>query len=379
MKKLDNFLQQAKKEQIIDDDILHKLQEFDKKQNSNKGTNIFINVIGFFGVSAILLGLILIISHNWQEIPDIIKISLYLFSLLSFHLLAIKIFRNYPKLSTLLHFLGAGYIIAGIGLIAQIYNLSSSDGKAFLLWFVMIIPLTFILRNRLIGAMSILVFYLWLNTYLDYYNYYNSTPTIMFYYSIFAVNFIVISKLFKPANDCFAYLKIIGIITLSIIIIIMGFSHNFLSINDLKFSLHPLVLAILIFNFSILAYLMRKNLKENLILSALLAIITILPLLTLTISLKENFMIISVLYWLIHFLFGAFFIYIGIIKSSNSNVNFGVWYITLAIIIRFLDIVNTMLKTGMMFVILGSILLLIAYLTEKYRKILINKYINKIS
>ena len=135
LKKLDNFLLQAKEEKVINSQICRDLQEFATKNNSRSSVNTFISIIGFIGAMAIVGGIILIISHNWWKIPNIVKILTYISILIFIHIGGILARKTYQKISSLLHFIGAGYVLAGIGLVAQIYNLSSTDGRAFLLWF----------------------------------------------------------------------------------------------------------------------------------------------------------------------------------------------------------------------------------------------------
>jgi uncharacterized membrane protein len=375
LKKLDLFLLQAKEKKVIDSEIYKDLQEFATKSNSISSTNIFINIIGFIGALAIIGGIILIISHNWWKISNITKISTYISVLIFIHIAGIFIREKYPKISSLLHFIGAGYVLAGIGLIAQIYNLSNTDGRAFLLWFIMILPMALILKHKWIGVMSIFSFYLWINIFLKQNNYYNDLINIIFYLGIFATNLIVIPKLLNSFNDCFSHIKAIGAIIIAIIICAMGFIHEISHRNiGLEISLHPIVTLILIFNIISLFYFIiieqraRLIFVFNTILSLLLMITIFLPLFIG----KENLPI-SIIYWILHFSFGIFLIYHGGLQINTTYINSGIWYIVIGIMLRFIDIIGTMLFSGTIFVLFGAILLIIAFLSEKFRKKLIIK------
>ncbi len=377
LKKLDNFLLQAKEKNIIDANLYKDLQEFAVKSNNKSSINIFIAAIGFLGALAMLAGLILMVSHNWWQISNIIKISSYILGLILFHIAGIAIKNQYPKMSEILHFLGAGYILTGIGLVAQIYNLSSSDGKAFFLWFIMILPMAIILKHRWIGMMSMFSFYLWLNIYLKHHGYYYNSINAILYFTIFATNLILVPKLLNSLNNCFDHMKVIGAIAIAIIIAIMGFSHEIIrhSRDNPIISFHWIVTLILIFNFIVLLHFIIKEQREksvfgfDTVLSILLIIATLLPLF----AGKENLMIISILYWMLHFLFGGFLIYQGGLKANTTYINCGIWYIAIGIFIRFVDIVGTMLFSGSMFILFGLILLTLAFLAEKFRRTLIIK------
>ena len=258
LKKLDRFLLQANKQNIIDDNLCKDLQEFAIKSNNKSSINTVIGAIGFFGALTTMQGLMLIVSHNWWKITDFVKISTYIISLIAFHIAGIAMKNKYPRISESLHFLGAGYVLAGIGLVAQIYNLSSTDGSAFLLWFLMIVPMAIILRNQWIGAMSVFSFYLWLNIYLEHYGYYKHSINIIFYFTIFSINLILIPRLLNSFNNCFDHLRVIGATAIAAIIVIMGFSHEIMrySHNHL-ISFHWIVTLLLIFNF-IFLYIYQK-------------------------------------------------------------------------------------------------------------------------
>ena len=86
-----------------------------------------------------------------------------------------------------------------------------------------------------------------------------------------------------------------------------------------------------------------------------------------------NQILTSILYSFVWFVgFGAM-IYRGEMERSKTMINIGTWCIMIGLIARFFDYFRTMLFTGSMFILFGVVLILIAYLGEKYRKNLINK------
>jgi uncharacterized membrane protein len=85
------------------------------------------------------LGIILLISANWQALPPWVKILGFLALFSACHGSAIWIRlsgRPWEKTAEALHFMGAGLFLAGVGLIAQIYHLNARPPNGVLLWWV---------------------------------------------------------------------------------------------------------------------------------------------------------------------------------------------------------------------------------------------------
>jgi uncharacterized membrane protein len=374
-KKINNFLQRAKKEEVIGQDAYEKLFDYNNKESSESGANLFVMSVGLIGALAVIFGVVLIISHNWWKISDAVKIMAYVTTLAGVHLVAVKISKNYPRISSILHFIGAAYVLAGIGLIAQIYHLSSTDGKAFLVWFILIAPLAIILKSNWIANLSGVAFFGWVFKFLPAHGFIDSLFEFVFHSMILSVWLIIFAKVCKT-EKYLKHLKIFGFITVLTLVIIMGFSHEILRhagrLVDIK--IHSLIWVILGFNIISLAYLSKlgKSLYDIRLSALLIAAIVFTAFTNM-----QNLIILSAIYWLIGFLFGALFVVQGSLTNDKTLINIGTWYIILGVITRFIDIVGTMLFTGYMFIIFGILLVGIAFLGEKYRKNLIDKISKK--
>lgn len=379
VKKLNSFLLDAKSENVISEETYQNIKKFSDNRASKSGVNSFVASISGVGGFAIILGLILIVSHNWREISDFTKIAVYALTLVGFHAVGILLSKNYPKTSSAFHFIGAGYVIAGIGLVAQIYHLSSEDGKSFLLWFAMICPIAILLKNKWIGAMSAFAFYWWVGAHIEFYNAneINSLTNCVIYFTAFALNLILIPKIFERINNpCFNFVKIFGIFNIAVLMISLGFLHNIklFPLGEPK-PIPLMIMAMLVVNILALSYIFVTRKKEdddgfyskNFLFLFLITQIIPLGLQTSTIS------AISFIYWILAASFGFILIYQGSIYRSISKVNFGVRYLLLFAIIRFIDLFGSMLTNGVAFIIFGAVLIGIAFLAEKYRKNLINK------
>ena len=138
-KKISSFINEASKAKIIDKSTKIKLQKFAEKYDY-KSILSFLKIIGFCGAISIILGLILLIGENWDEIPNIVKFCSYISSIIGLYVSAFLLQNNYEKISQIIYFIIAGLMIAGIGLIAQIFHLTSENGEAFLSLFLLTIP-----------------------------------------------------------------------------------------------------------------------------------------------------------------------------------------------------------------------------------------------
>lgn len=139
-KKLDVWLDNG----LISAEQYKKIEAFE--QNHKKPV-----VIGsLLGLSffCIALGIISLISANWEVIPAYIKLSLDILILIGVTIGAIY-FHNKEKNNFFegMLILYAGLVLASIGLIAQIYQLQSDGMKAVLLWTILVFPAVLITRK----------------------------------------------------------------------------------------------------------------------------------------------------------------------------------------------------------------------------------------
>lgn len=379
IKKINIFLNDAFSEGVIDQDTKQKLDNF-AKNYKGKSISSFLNIIVFFGGFIIILGLIMVISKNWNQFSNFAKISTYITLLIGFNILAYMLQKTSPITSRIIYFIIAGYILAGIGLIAQIFHLNIEIDEAFLLWFFMILPMAILLRHGWIGAMAMLSFYYWtsINANDNFYNYEkNFQNKLLFYTTIFS-SMILISRSLTTLKHSFEKLKYFGYFSLGFVTFFMSFSHKIFSEQSSKISpsLHPITIAIIAFNIICLTNncikVFRKRAKFLDVVQTPEFIIILLNIFSLFVF-TNRYIMTSILYSLVWFVGFGLMIYRGEIEKNKTMINVGIWCIMIGIIARFIDLIGTMLFTGSMFILFGTILILIAFLAEKYRKNLINK------
>ena len=124
----------------------------------------FLVILSIIGGIMVTAGIILLVSSNWDDIPHFVKLVCGVSLLCLAHWGGWKLGgdRGYPTASAALHLVGAGLFLANIGLVGQIYNLSSRPPNAVLLWCVGIAPLPWILRSRAQMILSLGAFGVWI-------------------------------------------------------------------------------------------------------------------------------------------------------------------------------------------------------------------------
>ncbi len=130
-------------------------------------TRSFLTVISLVGAVLMSAGVILLISANWDEIPDGLKITSGLLLLVGAHAGGWWLRDRsgaYPRAGQALYLVGALLFLANIALLGQIYHLSSRLPNAFLAWWLGIAPLPWILKSRALNVVSLLALGIWFGT-----------------------------------------------------------------------------------------------------------------------------------------------------------------------------------------------------------------------
>ncbi|RJQ32685.1 MAG: DUF2157 domain-containing protein [Actinobacteria bacterium] len=127
------------------------------------------------------LGILIILAANWDSIGRFVKLGLSFFSLIAFYSAGyfLKFRKDMPKLGNALFFIGAVLFGGTIFLIGQIYNIQSNLSTGYLIWFLGIIPLVYLLRSKLIGILSVLVYIAFIIA-ISSSNYFGSEHTALF-------------------------------------------------------------------------------------------------------------------------------------------------------------------------------------------------------
>jgi uncharacterized membrane protein len=159
----------AESKSWIDDEIISNEQfkkilvNYDESENKKNSLGYYLLVSFsalFFGVACMLL-----MSHNWDDIPNNIKtISLFLFTL-SLNLLgAHKFVKGKEQLGSVILLFGSLMLGVSIMLIAQIYHLGDYYPDGIYWWAMGVFPMLILTRNRYIGLLVVCLSTLWMIT-----------------------------------------------------------------------------------------------------------------------------------------------------------------------------------------------------------------------
>jgi len=147
----------------------------------------FLTIISIVGAVLIAAGIALLISAHWNEIPHGVKIAGGLALMLGFHAggwWMREVQEKYRKTGEALHFVGSCLFLANIALIGQIYNIVSRPSNAFLLWWIGIAALPWLLRSKAQHILLLLAFGIWFGLEVNEHGgliYCNSEQQILLY------------------------------------------------------------------------------------------------------------------------------------------------------------------------------------------------------
>lgn len=130
-----------------------------------EGGGRFIAVLGAVGGGLLLAGVCLLISANWQEIGDWVKIGGVVALLAGAHAAGWRLKVSpglYPKTGDAFFMIGAGLLMAGIALVSQIFHLNSRPASGVLFWWLGIAAVPWLARSKGAQAVSLLAFLVWL-------------------------------------------------------------------------------------------------------------------------------------------------------------------------------------------------------------------------
>lgn len=118
-----------------------------------------------FTIGGVLLGggVISFVAANWEAIPTPIKLALLFFALISFHALGFWLWQthNWRRLGHALIFCGCLVFGANIGLIAQIFQISSNWYGGFGAWALGSVVMAWAVRSWIIGVLALGTSFIW--------------------------------------------------------------------------------------------------------------------------------------------------------------------------------------------------------------------------
>ena len=178
--------------QVITEETAQRIKDYYKGQPSQSSNRLFI-VFAILGSLLVGLGIVLILAHNWDELPKGAKLAVG-----SLPLLAAQILAGYvvvKKLEGAAWREGAGTflffaIAISISIVSQVYNIEGDLDGFLLTWMCLALPIAYVLRSSFASLLLILGI-TWYACEVGYFNYPNTNApaywillvlTLPFYY-----------------------------------------------------------------------------------------------------------------------------------------------------------------------------------------------------
>ena len=376
--------------EVISPEVAERIRDYVQERTQNSASHRLLTVFGALGAILIALGIIVLLAHNWDELPRWIKTIISFLPLLTGqaacgYLLFKKGLTSWWGEATAAF--TALSIGAAIAMVHQVYNLPDSSFASFLsLWLILALPTLYLMRSRAtavlyyigIGTLCvlgdreewttyytslaafalILPFYIWHIRHQE-----NSAITYAFHWLTVVFTGIALSILSANLRD---NSTILWFVLLSAIYIIIGkylqtsiyynaykvaallcipicfFIEDFPSFNN-NYTLYTTI-AIVLFYFLIIAkyyYIDKKEKKLDLVL--------VFPLL----YIFSNYLFHYFIYHFIILALGAYYIWKGFKSERSLLVNYGLAVISIEVAIRFFDSFLPFIFKGIIFILLG--------------------------
>lgn len=163
---------------IISVEVAQKIEAYYTK-NTEPNTNRLFTIFGILGATLVGLGIILIMAHNWDHFPRVIKVILAFAPLLIGQaFVGFSIFKNksaaWKEASSAFLFFAVG---ASIALVSQIYNIPGSLEMYLLTWIALCIPLLYLTKSN-----TALILHLIFITYFAFETGYGRGHSIAYFY-----------------------------------------------------------------------------------------------------------------------------------------------------------------------------------------------------
>lgn len=149
--KLAQKLSEWKQAKLIDEKQKSAIFAYENSRDKNRRP-FLANALAVFCIG---LGILSLIASNWQEIPDSLKLSA---DILLLGLTAAGTYRFYNNGKWYFEVLVIGYatlILASIGLVGQVFQLQPVGLRAYLLWSVLVLPLTLFSKKAILPSVWI--------------------------------------------------------------------------------------------------------------------------------------------------------------------------------------------------------------------------------
>ena len=391
--------------EVISPEVAERIRDYAQERAQSSASHRLLTVFGALGAILIALGIIVLLAHNWDELPRWIKTIISFLPLLTgqaacgYLLFKKGLTSWWGEAAAAFTALSIG---AAIAMVHQVYNLPDSSFASFLsLWLILALPTLYLMRSRAtavlyyigIGTLCvlgdreewttyytslaafalILPFYIWhirhqANSAITYAFHWltvaftgialsilsanlRDDSTILWFVLLAAI-YLMIGKYLQTSIYYNAY-KVAALLCIPICFFIEDFSFF-----DSNYTLCISIVLVFIY-FLLIAkyyYIDKKEKKLDLVL--------VFPLL----YIFSNYLFHYFIYHFIILALGAYYIWKGFKSERSLLVNYGLAVISIEVAIRFFDSSLPFIFKGIIFILLGVGFFIANYFILKQKK-----------
>jgi uncharacterized membrane protein len=347
-------------------------------------------ILAMIGAALVAAGIALLISANWESIPRLVKVAGVIALLVGAHAGGLWLTaRNYPRFASAAHVVGSVLFLLAIALIGQVYNISSREPNAFLLWAVGIAALPWLLQSRAQYVLWMVAVSVWLVAEAGepgsplYLRSFDGAATLL---GVFGLLWLAVglAQRLLYAHRATALFALDGeragtaLMNLALLVLVAGvhgFSREAVPLPLQWWVLGAISLAVVLFCLlkdAQLSPASKRVWSVAWLAAALCVLLATVPFEWRHVGVEQRTWLAKDRYaWLAALVLLGFCIaqiQAGLARGSATLINLGVAFVALNITVIYLRLFGSMMQTGLMFVFTGIALVALAWVLERARR-----------
>lgn len=159
LKLLDRHFRQWRQDGLVTAELEIALRKSSGELEQRSTSSVVRTALAGLGGGLLLTGLVLIVAENWEALHRGVKLgawaALQVAFLLAAHHLG-RVWPDRPALAEALSFVAGGWMLGGIALVSQIYQLDSRPPNGLWLWLALVLPAAWLLKRQAVAAVMFL-------------------------------------------------------------------------------------------------------------------------------------------------------------------------------------------------------------------------------
>jgi len=152
---LERHFRHWRQEGLITAELESALRKSSGELEQRSTSSVVRTALAGLGGGLLLAGLILIVAENWEALHRAVKLGAWAVLQVALLLAAYHLGRFWPDrpgLAEALSFVAGGWMLGGIALVSQIYQLDSRPPNGIWLWLALVLPAAWLLKRQAVAA-----------------------------------------------------------------------------------------------------------------------------------------------------------------------------------------------------------------------------------